>query len=114
MVASIVVFLIKHQRKKPFEWTIVVLMTCKYIIYNLSSFEVIKERVEHSPDKEVQYIMWWTIKKTLGPICRWIYVSQYLKTCYLTSGIVNKALLLLKRHQTVIEDEYHQKTMRID
>ena len=36
----------------------------------------------------------------------WIYASQYLKTRFLTSGIVNRAVLLFQRHKTVIENSY--------
>ena len=50
----------------------------------------------------------------LGPFCHWIYASQYLKTCFLTSGIVNKALLLLARHKTVIENEYNRTSLMSD
>ena len=43
---------------------------------------------------------------TVGPICHWIYASQYIKTCFLTQGIVKKAVLLLERHRTVIGNSY--------
>ena len=36
----------------------------------------------------------------------WTYASQYLQTCFLSSGIVKRAVLLLERHRTVIENEY--------
>ena len=47
-----------------------------------------------------------TLCSIFGPICHLTYASQYMKTCYLTPGIVKKALLLLERHRTVIENEY--------
>ena len=33
-----------------------------------------------------------------------------MKTCFLTSSIIKKALLLLERYSTVIENEYEQTT----
>ena len=42
----------------------------------------------------------------LSPASHWMYASQYLKTYYLTAGIVKKANLLLERNRTVIDNEY--------
>lgn len=91
-----------------------VLITLNYTIATLTYTDYIYERLLDSFEDSqyhIFYIMWNTLRNTLGPICHWIYASQYLKTCFLTSGIVEKAVLIHERHQTVIEDQYLQKTM---
>ena len=44
-----------------------------------------------------------TLNDFLSPICHMIYASQYLKTYFLSSCIVKKALLLFERHRSVID-----------
>ena len=38
-----------------------------------------------------------------GPIAHWTYASQYIKTCVLIPGLVDKVKLLMERHQSAIE-----------
>ena len=91
VIVPLMVYLIVNHRFERFEWTILVLMTLKYIMSTLDTTEYIHDRLEDSEfhsQYHTFFIMWWTLKDTLGPICHWIYASQYLKTCFLASGIV--------------------------
>ena len=47
--------------------------------------------------------MYVTLKLTLGPICHWIYASQYTKAYWLTQGIIKKACLLCYQHHKLLE-----------
>ena len=46
----------------------------------------------------------------LGPLCHWVYSSQYMMTYFLTSGVVERAHLLLERYRTLVDDEYEGTT----
>ena len=94
-------FLIKHKRWKYFEVTILISMTLFYLDkVSLRSFG----------DKIYQSLLAATITNILQDvtclIAHWAYASQYMKTCMLLPGLLNKARLLLERHQTTIRDEY--------
>ena len=91
VIVPLMVYLIINHRFERFEWTILVLMTLKNIMNTLNTIDYINERLSDSAlaiQYHTFYIMWYTVSDTLGPICHWIYASQYLKTCFLASGIV--------------------------
>ena len=54
--------------------------------------------------------MLYSLNVSTGPVAHWIYASQYMKTCYLVPGLVNKARLLFKRHSITFESEYERTT----
>ena len=41
-------------------------------------------------------------------ISHWIYASQYLKTCVLVPSLIDKAKLVLERHNTQIKSSLEQ------
>ena len=47
---------------------------------------------------------------TLSPIYHWAYSSQYMKTYFLTSGIVKKAHLLLEKYRSLVDQEYESNS----
>ena len=51
----------------------------------------------------IPVMIYLTLKLNLGPICHWIYASQYTKTYWLTSGIIKKACLLCYKHHKLLE-----------
>ena len=48
-------------------------------------------------------IVYMSLYSSLGPICHWIYASQYIKTSFLTKGIVKRAILLFQRNKAVVD-----------
>ena len=94
-------FLIKNKRGKRFEVSIIISMTLFYVI-------VVSLRL--FGDKIYESLLFATITNTFqdasGIIAHWTYASQYMKTCMLIPGLLNKARLLLERHKTAIKDEY--------
>ena len=88
--------------------TILVFMMLKYLTCALSAiyWKYVYGDDEISKFFQNDYVslIWMDLYLTLGPIYHWIYASQYLKTCFLTSGIVSNARLLLERHRAVIDN----------
>ena len=76
-------------------------MFLKYVVYLVNR---INQYYALGLDQNMLYhILFNTLNDFLGPICHMIYASQYLKTYFLSSCIVKKALLLFERHRSVID-----------
>ena len=86
-------------------------MTAKYTLYALVQYGSVDHLMEEKPMISSMILVCWN---SLGPMCHWIYASQYMKTCVLIPGLVNRAQLLLARHITVIENEYEVTTLLSD
>ena len=100
VLTALTIYFIKIKRWQRFELTILVLMFLKYILAAFT--EVFHEREGIFKNNQVVMI-YVTFKLTLGPICHWIYASQYTKTFWLTSGIIKKACLLCYKHHKLLE-----------
>ena len=84
-------------------------MFLKYSIYIIEEVDLFWESIKRNG---WLFIIVFMLSYSLGPISHWTFASQYMKTCFLTKGIVKKACLLLERHQTVIENELeHSNTL---
>ena len=96
-------FLIKNKRGKYFEVMILISMTLFYLN---------KVALRAFGDKIYESILAATITNVFQDvsclIAHWAYASQYMKTCMLLPGLLNKARLLLERHQTTIRNEFTQ------
>ena len=106
MVFVLILFTIYNRKiihKQRFE---VIILVCMFLVFPLNAIAEIKVFMKRIKQNEALYISFLTIYKTVGPILHWIYASQYMKTCFLISGMVQKARLLFERHRTVIESEY--------
>ena len=101
IVLAFAIYLIRIKRWQRFEWTIIV---CMFLRHAMNAFHVTNKFEESFEFETSSYILWFSISATLGPIYHWIYASQYLKTSFLTRGIVKKAILLFQRHKTDIEN----------
>ena len=91
VIIALAVRLIRIKKFSRFEWTIIICMLLKYSMYALGSNFVFFEWLMTN---KMLFTVFLTLYFTLGPICHWTYASQYLKTCFLTRGIVKRAILL--------------------
>ena len=108
IVLALGIYFIRIKRWQRFELSIVVCMFLKYFLYafqTTDTYVALSDKVIIAP-----YIFTESLLQALGPINHWIYTSQYLKTSFLTRGIVKKAILLYHRNKTVIENEYGRTT----
>ena len=71
VIIPLAVYLIRINRRKRFEWSILSLITLKYLCYALY------QAVDPHPlnDNEVFFIILRTFRSTIGPISREIYAS---------------------------------------
>ena len=84
-----------------------------FLKYAVFAFITTDAHLELIPIGSTRSILVYTFYFSLGPICHWTYASQYLKTCFLTKGIVKRAVLLFQRHKAVIENDY-ETTSQLD
>ena len=91
MILVLAVKLLRNKRLSRFEWTIIVCMFLKYTLYAMNSIVVVAEWI--TSNYKI-WIVFATLFLTLEPIYHWTYASKYIKTCLLTRGIVNRAVLL--------------------
>ena len=103
LLLTVAVYFVKNGRNNRFEWTILFFIFLKYTIYILLLLDVVREEIIKS---DTFTFVLGSLSYTSGPIMHWIYVSQYIKTCCLSTGIVKRAYLLLMRHRTVIDNNY--------
>ena len=85
-------------------------MFLKYAVFAFITTDAYREII---PNASTRSILIYTLYFSLGPICHWTYASQYLKTCFLTKGIVKRAILLFQRHKAVIKKDY-ETTLQLD
>ena len=97
VIFGLAIYFIYQKRVQRFEWTIIVCMFSKYTLYAL------QQKLQTNTDNSYYRMMILQyVSSTLGPICHWFYASQYLKTCFLVRGIVERAFLLFQKHKTIL------------
>ena len=89
LILALAIYFIIIGRWQRFEWTIVLCMFLKYALYAFMASEAYMEYIKYD---SVIYAVIASLNWTLGPICHLIYASQYLKTCFLTNGILKRAI----------------------
>ena len=71
VIIPLAVYLIKTNRRKRFEWSILILITLKYLCYAL--YQVVNPNPLNA--NGVFFIILRTLRSTIGPISREIYAS---------------------------------------
>ena len=100
ILVALTIYTIKIKRFKRFEASILVLMFLKYIIH---AFFVVAAESGLFTNHYI-FFVYLSLRLTLGPICHWIYASQYSKTFWLTKGIIKEACLLSYKHHKLTEN----------
>ena len=105
VILCFAIYFIKIKRWQRFEWTIIVCMFLKYTLLSINYKSALYEWIH---DRDTRFIIFVAFYRTLGPICHWIYCSQYLKTCFSIQSIGKRAILLFQRHKIAISNNYQQ------
>ena len=79
-----------------------------FIKYAINAYIASEAFKDWTPYGSIGYYALNSLYYTLDPTCHLIYASQYLKTCFLTRGIVERAVLIFHRHKTIVENEYQR------
>ena len=85
-------YLIKLQRGERFEVTILISMATKNATF------VVLAMYDGIYENDFIYLIVVSLFWSAGPIAHWTYASQYIKTCVLIPGLVDKVKLLMERH----------------
>ena len=108
-ILILTIYILRTKHVQCFAITILICMFLKYSIYALSTGLSIYYQTWKEKNK-VFVVLFFTLYFSLGSICHLTYAAQYLKTYYLTPGIIQKAHLLLERYRTVIENDFEACT----
>ena len=100
VIFCLVIYFISIKRWSRFEWTIIVCMTIKYTLFELVTVDDINSWIGEGSSLTIVFM---TLYSSLGPICHWVYASQYIKTCFLIKGIVKRAILLFQSNKAVVD-----------
>ena len=71
------IFCFTNGHRQRFELTILIIMFAKYAVY------AVRDTFPYHISSLWFLAIGYTLVNSIGPICHWIYASQYLKTCFL-------------------------------
>lgn len=92
------IYVIKLERFKRFELTILIAIFLKY-----SDTIFIHFFSDYIMSSNLRIFVIYTLYYVVNPVHHWAFASQYIKTCLILPGLVQRARLLLERHLTNIE-----------